>query len=106
MPTNGIITYGKGQNATMYYNPDALETPSGEIRNPRIALAHETGHLEDFMYGRVLPIKRNKKKEPSNDIEHRKVELNERTSLELENIIRKVLGYEKREKYYREKIGK
>ena len=82
----------------MYYNPDSFETVNGNKREPRIGLAHEMGHLEDFLKGRVIPINKQEKNN-GNIIELYKVELNEQNSLSLENIIRNILNYETRDSY-------
>jgi hypothetical protein len=92
------IERGKSQGATMYYNPDSFETVNGNKREPRIGLAHEMGHLEDFLKGRVIPINKQEKNN-GNIIELYKVELNEQNSLSLENIIRNILNYETRDSY-------
>ena len=93
------IAFGKSQGATMYFDPDAQKRTDGGERNPRIALAHEMGHFKDLMEGKAVPFKRDEANS-GNKAEQAKIEQNERTSLELENIIRKALGYEKREKYF------
>ena len=90
------IAFGKSQGATMYYDPDAQERVDGKKRNPRIALAHEMGHFKDLMEGKAVPFTDEKTKK----VDKTKMEQNERTSLELENIIREILGYELRESYF------
>ena len=92
------IALGKSQGATMYYDPDAQERVDGKKRNPRIALAHEMGHFKDLMEGKAIPY--SKKEKETGKYERSKVEQNERTSLELENIIREILDYELRESYF------
>ena len=90
------IVFGESQGATMYYDPDAQERADGKDRNPRIALAHEMGHFKDLMEGKAVPFTDEKTKK----VDKTKMEQNERTSLELENIIREILGYELRESYF------
>ena len=97
IPDAPVDVRGKKQGATMYYDPNMGKTVSGIEREPRIGLAHETGHLEDFMNGKVIPIHEN----DSKDMRDIKMELNERTSLEFENEIREILNYEERDKYNR-----
>ena len=97
---NSAVARGKKQGATMYYDPDMDIAPiSGEQRIARIGLAHETGHFEDFMYGKVIPV-HDKQYRQGDKVEIYKKELNERTSMELENIIRNIYGYEKRKEYF------
>lgn len=90
---------GKQQGATMYYDPDLNQTPSGNERKARIALAHEMGHLEEYLKGNVIPTDK-KKKDSGDKVELYKTELNESNSLSLENIIRKILDYGTRNWYY------
>ena len=90
---------GKKQGATMYYDPNLTQMPNGKERKARIALAHEMGHFEDYLKGNVIPVDK-KKKESGDKVELYKTELNECNSLSLENIIRKILGYETRDWYY------
>jgi RHS repeat-associated protein len=90
---------GKKQGATMYYDPNLTQMPNGKERKARIALAHEMGHFEDYLKGNVIPVYK-KKKESGDKVELYKTELNECNSLSLENIIRKILGYETRDWYY------
>ena len=97
IPDAPVDIRGQKQGATMYYDPNMEKTAGGIERDPRIGLAHETGHFEDFMNGEVIPIHENESK----DMKDIKKELNERTSLEFENEIRKVLNYEERDKYNR-----
>ena len=92
---------GEGQGATLYYDPDMKVRADGQPRDPRIALAHELGHLKDFMDGNVIPVDKDKF-EAGDNAEKAKMVLNERTSLATENEIRKVLGYELREKFFEE----
>lgn len=91
---------GEEQGATLYYDPDATEKPSGEKRDPRIGLAHELGHFEDFMNGTAIPINRNSENEDIK-ITIYKIELNEQTSVDLENIIRRLLNYENRPEHFK-----
>lgn len=79
------IERGKRQGATLYYDPDMEVTPKGKERNPCIGLAHETGHLDDFNKGKVLPVDRRKALIEGDKVEIYKIELNEQNSLELEN---------------------
>jgi RHS repeat-associated protein len=96
---NSKTERGKSQGAIMYYDPDMNERSKGTERIARIGLAHEFGHFEDYFKGTVIPVDK-KKKEEGDKIERYKVELNEKNSLDLENIIRKILDYDKRESYY------
>ena len=98
------VELGKKQGGTMYYNPDMEVTPSGEKRTARIGLAHEMGHFEDLLKGKMRHIDP-KKYDKGNRVELYKKELNEQNALELENIIRGVLNYEKRESYYKNRTG-
>ena len=88
------------QGATMYYDPDMQETPSGDVRTPRVGLAHETGHLEDYMNGNVIPVDR-EKADAGNKVEIYKIELNKQNAMEVENIIRGILNYENRREYFK-----
>lgn len=88
------------QGATMYYDPDMQETPSGDVRTPRVGLAHETGHLEDYMNGNVIPVDR-EKADAGNKVEIYKIELNKQNAMEVENIIRGILNYENRGEYFK-----
>jgi hypothetical protein len=96
---NSNIKRGKQQGATMFYDPDLTQMPSKKKRRARIALAHEMGHLEDYLKGNVIPVDK-KKKDSGDKTELYKAELNESNSLSLENIIRKILDYETRDYYY------
>ena len=51
------------------------------------------------MYGKVIPV-HDKQYRQGDKVEIYKKELNERTSMELENIIRNIYGYEKRKEYF------
>ena len=84
----------------MYYDPDMQETPSGDVRTPRVGLAHETGHLEDYMNGNVIPVDR-EKADAGNKVEIYKIELNKQNAMEVENIIRGILNYENRNEYFK-----
>lgn len=75
------------------------ERPDGVVRDPKIGLAHEMGHLKDLMDGKAVSSDV-KKVIKGDKVEKTKMEQNERTSLMLENKIREALGYEKREKYF------
>lgn len=77
------------------------KTRSGTKRNPRIGLAHETGHLEDLLNGTAIHVDQNKVL-TGNKIEMYKLELNERNSISLENIIREILNYPIRNQYIKE----
>ena len=93
------IVPGESQGATLYYDPDMKERPDGVVRDPKIGLAHEMGHLKDLMDGKAVSSDV-KKVIQGDKVEKTKMEQNERTSLMLENKIREALGYEKREKYF------
>ena len=56
------------------------------------------GHLENFATGKARHIDKNR----NDKVELYKKELNEQNSLELENEIRDILNYPKREYYYEE----
>ena len=89
---------GKTQGGTIYYDPDNNTRAGGFTAPARIGLAHEMGHLENFATGKARHIDKNR----NDKVELYKKELNEQNSLELENEIRDILNYPKREYYYEE----
>ena len=93
------LTPGKKQGGTMYYDPYMTTPLKGYTRDPRIALAHELGHFEDLMNGTIIHYNSEKAKK-GDKAEQKKWEQNEQNAMMLENIIRQVLGDEKRKTYF------
>ncbi len=99
---NGI-TYLAPGGGTLYYDPQNRITNQGNERNPIIGLAHELGHALQAIAGKA--IKYNSKK--ANQGDEINVDLgnaDERYSIKLENIIRRLTNHPERSyDYYKKK---
>ena len=80
---------------TLFYDPNNDKTNSGEVRNPIIGLAHELGHAENQIKGEYVVYKSKRK-------EKLEILKDETRSLELENIIRRLLNTQQRKSYFKE----
>ena len=78
------------QGATVMFDPYLEETQFG-MRHPRVGLAHELGHADDYAQG--LGIKFNRKAAEEGDLlERMNHMLAEKHALYIENLIRKKIG--------------
>ena len=97
------ITYLAPGGGTLYYDPQNRITNQGNERDPIIGLAHELGHALRAIAGKS--IKYNTKK--ANQGDEKNVDLgnaDERYSIKLENIIRRLTNHPERlYDYYKKK---